>query len=68
MAENTLYTGDAFNDYLNHLTDDGVRTITRCEVDALRLSAVAAEVTAAAIRDGVRSATGAPGCPAASER
>jgi len=32
------------------------------------LSALAPEVVAAAIRDGVRSATGAPGCPSASER
>lgn len=40
----------------------------RTDVDALTLEAVAADVTAAAIRDGVRRATGAPGCPAASER
>jgi len=40
----------------------------RKQVDVLTVSAVAAEVTAAAIRDAVRSATGAPGCPAASER
>jgi L-aminopeptidase/D-esterase-like protein len=32
------------------------------------VAALAAEVTAEAIRDGVRQATGAPGCPAASER
>jgi L-aminopeptidase/D-esterase-like protein len=32
------------------------------------VSALAAEVTAEAIRDAVRQATGAPGCPAASER
>jgi len=38
------------------------------EADPLTVSAVAAEVTAAAIRDAVRAATGAPGCPAASER
>jgi L-aminopeptidase/D-esterase-like protein len=38
------------------------------EVDTLALSALAAEVTAAAIRDAVRSAAGAPGCPAAGER
>jgi L-aminopeptidase/D-esterase-like protein len=40
----------------------------RVEADALALAALAAEVTAAAIRDAVRQATGAPGCPAASER
>ena len=36
--------------------------------DALTVAAVAAEVTAAAIRDGIRQATGARTCPAASER
>ena len=36
--------------------------------DLLALSAVAAEVTAAAVRDAVRRATGAPGCAAAAER
>jgi L-aminopeptidase/D-esterase-like protein len=36
--------------------------------DAFVLSAVAPEVIAAAIRDAVASATGAPGCPAAGER
>jgi L-aminopeptidase/D-esterase-like protein len=37
------------------------------DADLVAVSAVAAEVTADAIRDGVRMATGAPGCPAASE-
>lgn len=37
-------------------------------VDPLAIYVAAAEVTAAAIRDGVRQATGAPGCPALSER
>jgi L-aminopeptidase/D-esterase-like protein len=37
------------------------------EEDALAVAVLAAEVTAAAIRDAVRQATGAPGCPAASE-
>jgi L-aminopeptidase/D-esterase-like protein len=36
----------------------------RADADPLAVSALAAEVVAAAIRDGVRSATGAPGCPA----
>jgi L-aminopeptidase/D-esterase-like protein len=40
----------------------------RLPVDALSLSVLAAEVSAAAIRDAVRQATGAPGCPAAAER
>jgi L-aminopeptidase/D-esterase-like protein len=36
--------------------------------DPVALSAAAAHVTAEAIRDGVRCAAGAPGCPAAGER
>lgn len=38
------------------------------EEDPLVVTAVASEVTAVAIRDAVRQATGAPSCPAASER
>jgi L-aminopeptidase/D-esterase-like protein len=38
------------------------------DVDALTAAAVAADVSAAAIRDAVRRAAGAPGCPAAAER
>jgi L-aminopeptidase/D-esterase-like protein len=37
------------------------------DVDPVTVAALAAEVTAEAIRDGVMEATGAPGCPAASE-
>lgn len=40
----------------------------RREIDGLTLAAVAAGVTATAIRDGVRQATSAPGCPSAAER
>ena len=40
----------------------------RIEADPLAVSVLAAEVTAAAIRDGVRRATAAPGCPAAGDR
>jgi L-aminopeptidase/D-esterase-like protein len=39
----------------------------RAEADPLLVSLTAADVVAGAIRDGVRSATGAPGCPALSE-
>jgi L-aminopeptidase/D-esterase-like protein len=39
----------------------------RVDADPFAVSVVAAEVVAAAIRDGVRSATAAPGCPAAAE-
>jgi L-aminopeptidase/D-esterase-like protein len=38
------------------------------DLDPLTVAAVAADVTAAAIRDAVLQATGAPGCPAAAER
>ena len=40
----------------------------RIELDPLTVAAVAADVAAAAIRDAVLQATGAPGCPAAAER
>jgi hypothetical protein len=43
LTENTLYTVDAFNDYLDHLTDDGVLTITRWVFDGLRLVSLAQE-------------------------
>jgi spermidine synthase len=41
LTENSLYTVEAFNDYLNHLTDDGVLTITRWVLDGLRLVSLA---------------------------
>ena len=40
----------------------------RVPADPIAVSALAAEVTAEAIRDAVRTATGAPGCAAAGER
>jgi L-aminopeptidase/D-esterase-like protein len=40
----------------------------RVEGDVLEVSLIAADVVADAIRDGVRQASGAPGCPSASER
>ena len=40
----------------------------RAQADPLAVSALAAEVTAHSIRDAVRAAEGAPGCPAAGER
>ena len=46
LTENTLYTVDAFNDYLDHLTDGGVLTITRWVVDGLRLVSLAQEACA----------------------
>src|SRR3989454_4317455 len=41
LTENTLYTVEAFNDYLDHLSDDGVLTITRWVMDGLRLVSLA---------------------------
>ena len=41
LTENTLYTVDAFNDYLDHLSNNGVLTITRWVFDGLRLVSLA---------------------------
>jgi SAM-dependent methyltransferase len=41
LTENTLYTVEAFNDYLDHLKPDGVLTITRWAMDGLRLVSLA---------------------------
>jgi spermidine synthase len=41
LTENTLYTVDAFNDYLDHLSDGGILTITRWVIDGLRLVSLA---------------------------
>jgi spermidine synthase len=41
LTENTLYTVEAFNDYLDHLNDSGVLTITRWTFDGLRLVSLA---------------------------
>ena len=41
LTENTLYTVEAFNDYLDHLTDGGMLTITRWVFDGLRLVSLA---------------------------
>jgi spermidine synthase len=47
LTENTLYTVEAFNDYLDHLTDDGVVTMTRWVIDGLRLVSLAQEAGSA---------------------
>ena len=41
LTENTLYTVEAFDDYIDHLTDGGVLTITRWVMDGLRLVSLA---------------------------
>jgi hypothetical protein len=38
LSENNLYTTDAFRDYLNHLTDDGLMVFTRWGFDPPRES------------------------------
>ena len=38
LSENNLYTTDAFNDYLTHLTDDGILAVTRWGFDPPRES------------------------------
>ena len=43
LTENSLYTVDAFNDYLDHLSDGGMLTITRWVFDGLRLVSLAQE-------------------------
>jgi hypothetical protein len=43
LTENTLYTVEAFNDYLDHLNDDGILSITRWVMDGLRLVSLAQE-------------------------
>ncbi len=41
LTENTLYTVEAFDDYLDHLTDAGMMTMTRWVIDGLRLVSLA---------------------------
>ena len=41
LTENSLYTSEAFGEYLDHLTDDGFLTITRWVFDGLRLVSLA---------------------------
>jgi spermidine synthase len=43
LTENSLYTVEAFDDYLDHLTDGGVLSITRWVADGLRLVSLAQE-------------------------
>jgi hypothetical protein len=47
LTENSLYTAEAFGEYLDHLTDRGVLTITRWVFDGLRLVSLAQEACAA---------------------
>jgi hypothetical protein len=46
LTENSLYTSEAFGEYLDHLTDRGVLTITRWVFDGLRLVSLAQQACA----------------------
>jgi spermidine synthase len=46
LTENSLYTVEAFGDYLDHLSENGVLTITRWFFDGLRLVSLAQEACA----------------------
>jgi len=41
LTENSLYTTEAFGEYLDHLTSDGLLSVTRWVVDGLRLVSLA---------------------------
>jgi spermidine synthase len=46
LTENSLYTVEAFDDYLEHLSDRGLLTITRWTLDGVRLVSLAQEACA----------------------
>ena len=46
LTENSLYTVEAFSDYLDHLSDRGVLSISRWVFDGLRLISLAQEACA----------------------
>jgi hypothetical protein len=46
LTENSLYTVEAFGEYLDHLTPGGLLTVTRWAVDGLRLVSLAQEACA----------------------
>jgi hypothetical protein len=46
LTENSLYTREAFGEYVDHLTDNGLLTITRWVFDGLRLVSLAQEACA----------------------
>src|SRR5687768_13058467 len=54
LTENSLYTSEAFGEYLDHLTEDGFLTITRWVFDGLRLVSLAQDACAARGLDAAR--------------
>jgi hypothetical protein len=51
LSENNLYTTDAFQDYLTHLTDDGILAFTRWGFDPPRESLRLISLATVALRD-----------------
>ena len=54
LTENSLYTAEAFGEYIDHLSDRGVLTVTRWVFDGLRLVSLAQEACAARGLDAAR--------------
>ena len=54
LTENSLYTTEAFGEYIDHLTDSGFLTITRWAFDGLRLVTLAQDACAARGLDAAR--------------
>jgi hypothetical protein len=54
LTENSLYTTEAFGEYIDHLSDRGLLTITRWVFDGLRLVTLAQEACAARGLDAAR--------------
>jgi hypothetical protein len=46
LTENSLYTKEAFGEYIDHLSDEGLLTITRWVFDGLRLVSLAQDACA----------------------
>ena len=46
LTENSLYTSEAFGEYIDHLSDNGLLTITRWVFDGLRLVSLAQDACA----------------------
>ena len=49
LTENSLYTKEAFGEYVDHLTDGGLLTITRWVFDGLRLVSLAQDACASEV-------------------
>lgn len=54
LTENSLYTTEAFGEYIDHLSDNGLLTITRWVFDGLRLVSLAQDACAARGLDAAR--------------